>query len=73
MSDSERVLLSGDEAVWPKANPNLGVSVAIDFLREQAAKAENVKIRVLSVSWKELARDIESAIEFDQSQPRADL
>lgn len=28
-----------DEAVWPKSNPNLGVSVNVDFLREQAAKA----------------------------------
>jgi phage terminase large subunit-like protein len=29
-----------DEAVWPKANPNLGVSIGIDFLREQAAVAK---------------------------------
>ena len=29
-----------DESVWPKANPNLGVSVQIDFLRERAAKAQ---------------------------------
>ena len=29
-----------DEAVWPKSNPNLGVSVSVDFLREQAAKAK---------------------------------
>ena len=29
-----------DEAVWPKANPNLGVSVQVDFLRERAAKAK---------------------------------
>jgi phage terminase large subunit-like protein len=29
-----------DEAVWPKANPNLGVSVKLDFLRERAAKAQ---------------------------------
>jgi len=28
-----------DEAVWPKANPNLGVSVMLDTLRAQAAKA----------------------------------
>ncbi len=38
------------------------------YLAEQAAEVENVKIRVLGVSWKELARDIASAIEFDQSQ-----
>lgn len=29
-----------DEAVWPKANPNEGVSVAVEFLREQAAHAK---------------------------------
>lgn len=29
-----------DEAVWPKSNPNLGVSVQLDFLRERAAKAQ---------------------------------
>lgn len=28
-----------DEAVWPKANPNLGVSVNVETLREQAAIA----------------------------------
>lgn len=28
-----------DEAVWPKANPNLGVSVYLDALREEARKA----------------------------------
>jgi type VI secretion system protein ImpD len=38
------------------------------YLVEQAEGAETVKIRVLSVSWKELARDAERAIEFDQSQ-----
>lgn len=29
-----------DETVWPKANPNLGVSVKREFLREMAAKAK---------------------------------
>jgi phage terminase large subunit-like protein len=29
-----------DESVWPKANPNLGVSVKVDTLREQAAVAQ---------------------------------
>jgi type VI secretion system ImpC/EvpB family protein len=38
------------------------------YLVEQAADAEGVKIRILSASWKELARDAERAIEFDQSQ-----
>jgi type VI secretion system protein ImpD len=38
------------------------------FLVEQAQEGENVKVRVLDVSWKELARDLDKAIEFDQSQ-----
>jgi len=29
-----------DEAVWPKSNPNLGVSVRLDTLRDQAATAK---------------------------------
>ena len=32
-----------DEAVWEKANPNLGISVSIDYLREQAIKAGRLK------------------------------
>lgn len=31
-----------DEAVWPKANPNLGVSVKLDALREECRKAEAI-------------------------------
>jgi type VI secretion system ImpC/EvpB family protein len=38
------------------------------YLVDQAVDVENVKIRMLGVSWKELARDLEHAIEFDQSQ-----
>jgi len=38
------------------------------YLVEQAAEGENVKIRMLDVTWKELARDAERALEFDQSQ-----
>lgn len=38
------------------------------YLVEQKGDAEDVKIRVLSVRWDELARDVERAIEFDQSQ-----
>ena len=37
-------------------------------MSEQADGAEGVKVRVLSASWKELARDLDRAIEFDQSQ-----
>lgn len=31
-----------DEAVWPKANPNLGVSVNVDDLRRKAIKAKEM-------------------------------
>ena len=31
-----------DENVWAKANPNLGVSVKLDYLRNEARRAENV-------------------------------
>ncbi len=38
------------------------------YLVEQVQESESVKIRMLSVSWKELVRDLERAFEFDQSQ-----
>lgn len=31
-----------DEAVWAKANPNLGVSVSLDYLRRECQKAQDV-------------------------------
>jgi type VI secretion system protein ImpD len=40
----------------------------LHYLTAQAEGSENVKIRVLNVSWNELSRDLERAIEFDQSQ-----
>jgi type VI secretion system ImpC/EvpB family protein len=40
----------------------------LHYLVEQAQEGENIKIRVLDLSWKELTRDLERAIEFDQSQ-----
>jgi type VI secretion system protein ImpD len=40
----------------------------LHYLTGQAEGAEGVKVRLLSVSWRELARDFERAIEFDQSQ-----
>ena len=38
------------------------------YLIEQADEDDNIKVRMLNVSWKELAKDAERAIEFDQSQ-----
>jgi type VI secretion system protein ImpD len=40
----------------------------LEYLTGNLEEEENVKIRVLSLGWKELARDMERAIEFDQSQ-----
>src|SRR5262249_19585253 len=38
------------------------------YLVGQVEEGENIKVRVLNVSWKELTRDLDRAIEFDQSQ-----
>jgi type VI secretion system protein ImpD len=38
------------------------------YLAEQTDEESNVRIRVLNLPWKELARDLERAVEFDQSQ-----
>ena len=42
----------------------------LDFLtrREDSEGAPSVKIKVMTVSWSELARDFDRAIDFDQSQ-----
>ncbi|MFO0949003.1 MAG: type VI secretion system contractile sheath large subunit [Planctomycetota bacterium] len=40
----------------------------LSYLVQQGEGVENLKIRVLNVSWKELTRDLDRAIEFDQSQ-----
>ena len=40
----------------------------LEYLVDQSAGVDNVKVRVLGATWRELARDFERAIEFDQSQ-----
>ncbi|MHC4398299.1 MAG: type VI secretion system contractile sheath large subunit [Planctomycetota bacterium] len=40
----------------------------LEYLVGQVDETENIKVRVLNVSWKEITRDVERAIEFDQSQ-----
>jgi type VI secretion system ImpC/EvpB family protein len=40
----------------------------LHYLVEQAPQGENVKVRLLNVSWKDLVRDLDRALEFDQSQ-----
>lgn len=37
-------------------------------LAEEAAPFDNVRIRLLDISWREVCRDIDRAAEFDQSQ-----
>lgn len=50
-----------DERVWPKANPNLGVSVTVKYLREQVKQAlgmpskENIVKRLNFCIWTEQA------------------
>lgn len=39
----------------------------LQYLAEQVEPEGNVRIRVLDLSWKELTRDMERAMEFDQS------
>jgi len=38
------------------------------YLAEQADGTQNIKIRVLDISWPEVVKDIGRALEFDQSQ-----
>ncbi len=38
------------------------------FLTTQAEGARNIKLKVLDISWAEVARDIDKALDFDQSQ-----
>lgn len=51
-----------DEAVWPKANPNLGVSVTARYLREQVAEAlampanQSIVKRLNFCLWTEASR-----------------
>ncbi|HUR27986.1 MAG TPA: type VI secretion system contractile sheath large subunit, partial [Planctomycetota bacterium] len=40
----------------------------LDYLVERSVGVDKVKIRLLAVTWREIARDLERAIEFDQSQ-----
>jgi phage terminase large subunit-like protein len=50
-----------DEAVWPKANPNLGVSVKLDTLREEARKAEAIPGQQNAFRCKRLNQPVEQA------------
>jgi type VI secretion system protein ImpD len=40
----------------------------LHYLTDKAAGQRDIKLRVLNLSWHELSRDLDRAIEFDQSQ-----
>ncbi len=42
--------------------------LGVKSLTDQAEGTKNIKIKILDISWSELARDISRALEFDQSQ-----
>ncbi|HYM24443.1 MAG TPA: terminase TerL endonuclease subunit [Vicinamibacterales bacterium] len=50
-----------DEKVWPKANPNIGISITLKYLREQVAEAvgmpskQNIVRRLNFCEWTEQA------------------
>lgn len=58
-----------DEANWIKANPNLGVSVSMDYLREQAKKAATSKValnRFVRYHGNRQVSAIESAFDLEE-------
>lgn len=58
-----------DESVWIKANPNLGVSVSMDYLREQAKKAATSKValnRFVRYHGNRQVSAIESAFDLEE-------
>jgi type VI secretion system ImpC/EvpB family protein len=40
----------------------------LHYLVRQVPEGENIKVRVLNLTWRELVRDLERSLEFDQSQ-----
>lgn len=49
-----------DESVWIKANPNLGITVSMDYLREQVQQAKNNSILEVSTRTKNLGQWVSS-------------
>lgn len=40
----------------------------LKLLTDESSKSKKCKIKLLTITWKEIARDLEKALEFDQSQ-----
>lgn len=58
-----------DEAVWAKANPNIGVSISLDYLRQQATEAKASKIntnRFTRYHCNRIVTSIEQAFDMDE-------
>jgi len=58
-----------DEATWIKANPNLGVSVKLDYLRDQAKQAASSKLslnRFTRYHCNRLVSSMEKAFDLEQ-------
>jgi phage terminase large subunit-like protein len=53
-----------DEANWPKANPNIGVSIKLEYLREQATKAAESQTALLRFTRYHGNRKVSSASRF---------
>jgi phage terminase large subunit-like protein len=49
-----------DESVWPKANPNLGVSAKLDDMRRKCRKAQKTPAAVNNFRRKQCNQDVES-------------
>jgi phage terminase large subunit-like protein len=53
-----------EEANWPKANPNIGVSIKLEYLREQATKAAESQTALLRFTRYHGNRKVSSASRF---------
>jgi phage terminase large subunit-like protein len=68
-----------DEAVWRKANPNLGVSIKLDYLRAECEKAkkspayENTFRQLHCQQWTEQAVRFYPMADWDKCGPRREL
>lgn len=57
-----------DEAAWQKANPNLGVTVSLDFLRKEYLKAKNQPSKIPNFKTKHLNMWVDGVSELIPSE-----
>lgn len=58
-----------DESVWAKANPNLGVSIELKYLREQVAKAEGMPAYAAKVRRLNFCEWVDAATPWIDAEP----